>query len=434
MARLEKLIQVLDRSRKRLAIAVGVAILLHLPLTPVMPVLRLLHRVTKSRELPAPPPPPTAPRQVEVELKEAMRNEEIRHEQAQNSPPSNGPSLQVNPPSNVKFGKSAPEVKPEEKNDTKPKDPKKEKVKNVGLEGMESKITGKPGVTMGLWFSSMRDHPLGKRLTQIATCDAEWRAFVNQGVNLMQDFDGVLVVGPNLTDSSQMTAAVRHNLPSQRVHDVMDTLVQRSGKSGRWLTPEVASAKLGRVQRVLIPKQDDLFFVAPSKGWQALNNVKEPLRVPSAEGRAVSLVVVRPSQLFEHVGLVLPRRLNELRLEVFANPDQSIDIKVEIEDSSIAAARQDARSVSEQLHDFFADMWVTAAAVRVIAGAGEGTDAPPPEENAALEPAPRLDLHPDEKTLSGMVHLSPAQARTTLELISSVICRKPRKPSAPAAK
>jgi len=432
MARLEKLAQVIDRSRKRLAIAVGVAILLHMPLTPVMPVLRLLHRVTKNKELDHPPPQPTTPRQIEVELKEALKNEELRHE-AQVTPPSNGPSLQVQPPSSVKFNKSTPEAKPEEEKTDKPKDPKKEKVKVVGLEGMESKLTGKPGITLGLWYSSMREHPLGKRLTQIAACDAEWRAFVNQGVNLMQDFDGVLVVGPNLTDSGQMTAAVRHHLPNQRVHDVMDTLVQKSGKSGRWLTPDVASAKLGRVQRVLIPKQDDLFFVAPNKGWQALSNVKEPLKVPASDGRALSLIVVRPSPMFDRVGLTLPKRLNELRLEIYANPDQSIDIKVELEDSSPAAARQDARSVSAQLHDFFADMWVAAAAVRAVTGSGDATDTPQAEESTPLETAPHLNLSADEKTLSGMIHLTPAQARTTLELVASAVCRKPGKLNSPAA-
>jgi hypothetical protein len=434
MARLEKLILVLDRSRKRLFIAVGVAILLHMPLTPVMPVLRLLHRVTKNKELDNPPPQPTAPRQIEVELKEALHNEELRHEQAQVAPPGHGPSLQVDPPSSVKFNKSTPAAHSEEEKDSaKPKDPKKDKVKNVGLEGLDSKMTAKPGITLGLWFSSMREHPLGKRLAQIATCDAEWRAFVNQGVDMMKDFDGVLVVGPNLTDSSQMTAAVRHRLPNQRVHDVMDTLVQRSGKSGHWLTPDVASAKLGRAQRVLIPKQDDLFFVAPTKGWQALNSVKEPLRVPNAEGRAVSLVVVHPHQLFERLGLTLSQRLSELRLEVFTNPDQSIDIKVELEDISAAAARRDARSVSEQLHDFFADMWVTAAAVRAITGSDDGT-ATQPGESASVETAPRLGLSPDEKTLTGMVHLTSAQARTTLELISSVTCRKTKKPNTAAKK
>lgn len=429
MARLDNFIQVLDRSRKRLAVAVGVAILLHLPFTPVMPVLRLLNRVTRHKDVRAANTQLTAPRQVEVELREALRSDELRQEQAQIQPPSNGPSLTVDTPSSVKFSKSLPAANAEEEKEAnRIRDLKKGKVKNVGLEGnLENKITGKPGITLGLWFSSMRDLPLGKRLTEIASCDIEWKTFVNLGVNLLQDFEGVLVVGPNLTDSGQMTAAVRHNLKNERVHEVMDKLVQKSGKNGRWIAPDVATAKLGRIQRVLLPKQDDLFFVVPNKGWQALHNVKEPLRVPSAEGRAASLVLVQPNKLLERVGLSLPKRLNEMRLEVFANPDQSIDIKIELEDSSSAAAKQDARNVAQQMHDFFADMWVAAAAVRAITGSGSGSG---PGDAPTLETAPRLDLTPDEKTLSGMIHLSPSQARTTLELIASVVCRKPSKSAA----
>jgi hypothetical protein len=175
---------------------------------------------------------------------------------------------------------------------------------------------------------------------------------------------------------------------------------------------------------MLIPKQDDLFFVAPTKGWQALQNVKEPLRVPNSEGRTVSLVLQRPNQMLEQVGLSLPKRIRELRLEVYANPDQSMDIKVELEDSNAEAAQQDAKSVSQQMHDFFADVWVATSALKALTGTAGSGDHP------ALETAPHLDLSPDEKTLTGMIHLSPSQARTSLELIASAICRKPKSASA----
>jgi hypothetical protein len=427
MVRIEDLLLVLDRSRKRLAIAFGVAVLLHMPFTPAMPVLRLMARVTRSRTPPqASTRVPLPPRQVEVELREAVKSEEIRQEQAKIQSPSHGPSLTVDPPSNVKFTKTTA-AKPEpEKQAVKQRDPKKEKVKDVGLEGnLNKKMSGKPGMTLGLWFSTMREQPLGKRIVEIASCDVEWRTFANAGVNLLQDFEGVLVVGPNLLDSAQMTAAVRHALPQQKVHDVMGKIVQKSGENGQWVSPEVAKAKFGRVQRVLIPKQDDLFFIAPNKGWQALQNVKEPLRVPSSEGRTVSLVLQRPNQMLERVGLNLPKRIRELRLEVYANPDQSMDLKVELEDVNAEAAQQDAKSVSRQMHDFFADVWVATSALKAITGTGANS-----AENSALETAPRLDLTPDDKILSGMIHLTPSQARTSLELIASAICKKSKPASA----
>jgi hypothetical protein len=427
MVRIENLVLALDRSRKRLAIAVGVAILLHLPLTPVMPVLRLVNRVTRHKHPPKNAQVPQPPRQVEVELREAMKSEEIRQEQAKVQPPSHGPSLTMDQPSSVKFNKATP-AKPEpEKEALKKKDPKKEKVKPIGLEGnLANKLTGKPAMTLGLWFSTMREQPLGKRIVEIASCDVEWRTFANAGVDLLKDFEGVLVVGPNLTDSKQLTAAVRHALPKEKVHDVMDKIVQKSGENGEWVSPDVARARFGKVERMMLPKQDDLFFIAPSKGWQALQNTKETLRVPSSEGRTASMVLQQPNHMLERVGLSLPKRIREMRVEVYANPDQSVDIKVELEDSSTEAAQQDAKSVSDLLHDFFADLWVATSALKAITGTGSGAS-----DNPALETAPHLNLTPDEKTLAGMIHLSPSQARTTLELIASAICRKPSKPQAP---
>ncbi len=413
-ARLDTLIVVLDRSRKRLAVALGIAIILHLPFTPAMPILRLLHRITGHKQLQQENRAPAKPREVEVELREAAKSDQLRQETPQ--VPPTGPSITVGAPSNIKFAKNADSKKSDP---DKPKDKQeKAKVKDVGLEGkLENRINLKPNVTLGLWFTSMRDHPLGKRLTDLASCDAEWKAFTRQGVNLLQDFEGVLVVGPNLMEPSQMTAAVRHTLSGEKVHDIMDKLVRESGAKGRWLSPNVASAHVGKTQRVLLPQHSEMFFIAPTKGWEALANVKEPLRVPSAEGRVASLVLVHPNKLLERIGLTLPKRVSEMRLEVFANPDASIDLKVELEDSSEQTAKQDARRVSEQFHDLFADLWVTAAAVRTLAGSNIG-DAQPAEN------APRLDLSAQERTLTGMVHMSPAQAGATLDLLQSFMCRK----------
>jgi hypothetical protein len=419
MARLESLIEVLDRSKKRIAIAFVAAVLLHLPMTPAMPVLRMVHRLSKSQTPPVRSQEAPQPREVQVELQEAVRQEQLRKEQlAQPEPPKTEGLTMAPPPVAVKFSQAAPTPKADA---DKPKEPKteKEKVKDVGLEGVASKLTGKPGITLGLWFSSLRDNPLGPRLVEMAACDREWKIFVDQGVDLIRDFEGALVVGPGLFEPKQMTVAVRHSLPGERVHAVIDGLVQNSGANGRWVEPDVATARLGRVQRMLIPQQEDLFFVAPSKGWEALHKVKEPLRVPSSEGRLVSLVLAPPTKVFERVGLSLPKRISEMRLEVFANADQSIDIRVELEDATAQAAQQDVKRISTQLHDFFADTWALATTLGSLTGAS-GHDGP-------SEMAPRLDLSVDEKTLMGMIHLSPSQTRTTLDLAASILCRKSKR-------
>jgi hypothetical protein len=241
-------------------------------------------------------------------------------------------------------------------------------------------------------------------------------------VDLLKDFDGALVVGPGLFEPRQMTVAVHHSLPPERVHDIVDGLVRQSGKSGRWVEDDVATARLGKVQRMLMPQQKDLFFVAPSKGWEALHKTKQALSVPTAEGRVLSLVLVPPQKALERAGLTLPKRIGELRLELYANPDQSIDIRVELEDSSASAAERDVKTISKQLHDFFADVWATASTLSTLSGSNDA--------DSRAELAPRLDLSVDEKTLTGMIHLSPSQTRTTLNLAASLMCRK-SKQSAP---
>ena len=82
--RLESLIAILDRSKKRLALAFGAALLLHFPLTPALPLLRLAHRLTDNKAETQPPPP----QEVEVDLREAVRSEEKRIAQKAEPPPS----------------------------------------------------------------------------------------------------------------------------------------------------------------------------------------------------------------------------------------------------------------------------------------------------------------------------------------------------------
>lgn len=428
MARLEALIEVLDRSKKRIVIAFGLALLLHFPMTPALPVLRLIHRL-RAAETPPASSQESRPREVEVELREALRQDEARKDvPAPAEPPKSSLSMAPPtpqaappppppPPASVKFSKSTPSEKADA---DEPKGPKKEKVKDVGLEGMASKITGKPGVTLALWLSSLRENPLGKRLSEVAACDREWKVFVEQGVDLLNDFDGALLVGPGLFEPRQMTVAVRHALPKDRVHRVIDGLVRKSGPAGKWIADDVASVRLGRTQRMLMPQQSDLFFIAPSKGWEALHDVKQPLGVPEADGRLLSLVLAPPQKALARAGLTLPKRISELRLEVFANADQSLDVRVELEDASPEAAQEDVLRVSGQLHDFFADVWSVATTLGSLAGT---TDA-----DARRESAPRLNLSVDEKTLAGMIHLSPNQTKATLELAASLLCKKAKRP------
>jgi hypothetical protein len=443
MAKLESLITVLDRSKKRLALAFCVALFLHLPLTPAMPVLKLVQRITGAnakKEAKA-----TPPQEIEVELEEALRSEEKRLQDERVSAPAKAASVQVEPPPHVKLARSEPkassakneakaahlkkEARPEHSvnADNRAKQAKKAKVKDLGLEGdLASKVGKRPAVTLALWFSSLRETAVGKGLIDIAACHRDWKRFVDQGINLSTDIDGVLVIGPGIFESSQLTVAVGHSLAAERVNGVIDAFVKDSGDQGRWISSDVAAVRFGRRERVLLPLQPDLFFVTPRDGWKGLHGVKSPLRVPSAEGRAASLVLVGPHRILERIGLNLPASISEMRVEAFANRDRSVDLRVELQAKSPEAAGASETEVSRLMRDFFSELWTGAAVLGAIAGTSTA--------DASREPAPRLDLEADGPTLSGGVHLSPKQTEATLNLLSSYVCRKPRpEPGAEAA-
>lgn len=427
MAR-ESLISILDRSKKRILVALGVAILVHLPVTPMLPVMRIVHRIAMQRREVERHNLPEPPREVEVQLEQAL-NQEAQHQaqkeaaQERREPASEAGALSMPEAANVPFNQAkavaeAPQPV-EDAADGKLKEAKKEKLKDVGLEGdLAKKKNENPGISLGLWLSSLRENPLGKHLVQIASCDREWRGFVEQGIDPLNDFEGVLVVGPSLFDPGAMTAAVRHSLPKERVQQVVDGLVQRSGRNGRWLEPGVATARMGKAQRVLLPHQDDLFFVAPTKGWQALHKMQHPMKVPASEGRLASVVLSRPNQVLRRAGLVLPERIASLRLEVYANSDESSDLKLELEDESERAAAADVSKVSRLLSDFFSDVWLLTSTLSSFTGDRPAGSGP--------ELSPSLTLHVDEKSLAGSIHLSSGQTRTVLDLAASLMCRKPK--------
>jgi len=117
-----------------------------------------------------------------------------------------------------------------------------------------------------------------------------------------------------------------------------------------------------------LPQQEDLFFIAPGKGWETSHGVNRPLRVPMATGAWSA----SRSSLHKDAGArraLAAKRFSEMRLEAFANADGSSDIRVELVDASPEAAEKDVEPIFELLHDFFADVWAVASALGNLTGA-----------------------------------------------------------------
>lgn len=285
----------------------------------------------------------------------------------------------------------------------------------VGLKGKLSEgLVGKPNVTVALWMPDIRAHRLGPAVNEMMSCSPDWRPFLQRGIKPLDDIEGFMAVGPQIASSAQMTVAVQHHVPDDQIKGLIDALVQRSGPAGAWLVDDAAKIVVQRRERVMFPHPRDMLFVAPVDGWRAVHDMKEPVSLPPSRGRAASVTLLRPARPLRKLGIELPERLAELRLDVFANSDGSVDLRVDIDDASDEAAAADLARVGRAFELFFGDLSQVAATVGSFAPGVEGGQLT----------LPRPDFAQVGKRLTATLRVMPAQTGTMLAILGKVVCPK----------
>lgn len=437
------------RYARRFAVAFVLACLVHLPLTPVMPLLRLARTAEKLRDddrswdYDAPPvssepmeivdlvPPPPKPAEKDaftvpkaalegkpVDAKPAEPKGEVRFaEGAAPEPPKPAEPA----PDETSEDAALPKKKTAE-DDPKatPDAPKAGDKKPVGLAGeLAKQVVGKPNVTLALWMAPLRDHALGKRFDNLFACSPEWRTFLDAGVSPMSDLDGMLVTGPQITDITKSTVAVQHHLASSRVTDLFSTLVAKSGAVGKFVRDDVAQILVRRHVRILFPHATHMVFMAPTSGWEPIHDQRAPLALPDPNGRAISLTLQKPAKPLGKV-VSLPARLAELRVDVFLDADGGADLQLDFDDVSEEAAAADAARVEAALGTMFGDLSLVAQAASALLAGGRKLELPRPRFEAV------------EKRITATIHVPPENAEGVLGLAGRFVCphRKPA-PSTP---
>ena len=473
---------VLRALRRPLTVAFLIALVVHLPVTPLFPLLRVLKRVAVVREQPKDwdyekkpdlslpiellelPKPVEAPEResdnsfavpsvageaaaakaakAASDEKKAAEAKKAAEEKAAEQKQKQGGGGEAAKKASVKFAK--PESPDDEEKDdgdktddgfpskskkkSKGKDkrvarlpdeaPQKEAPKEtVGLRGaLNDKVVGKPNVTLAMWFGPVREHPLAGTVDKLFSCAPEWKPLRAQGVVPLTDVEGMLVVGEQLSDPSGMTVALQHTMSGERLKGLADGLVAASGERGGWVKDGVAKVVIARKDRVVFEHPRDMIFMAPTTGWEPLHDTTEPLALPPAKGRALSLTLQKPARPLKRLGVSLPARLTEMRLDVFANADGSADVQIDFDEESDAMALADAPQVSRTLSQLFSDLSQVTQTVDVMVR-GEG--------DAKLR-LPDVDFDPVGKRIAGAIHFAPAQTSKMLSLLSRIVCPKPK--------
>jgi hypothetical protein len=221
--------------------------------------------------------------------------------------------------------------------------------------GLKRVVQGKPNVALVLWFSTMRDHPLGPLVGSILACNAQWRDFLGDLIDPLRDLDGVMLTGPRMADTSKVTAIAQHRLDEAKVNEVMTTLAAKAkqrGDGGPMATGHAGMMAVrfhaDRADRVAFTHPRKVIIVTPPEGFEQLRDEPEPLSLPAGQGRALSLTMVNPWRPLRAVGARVPETLSEIRLHVTAGADGGADVEIEFDDQDAALAKAHAPDLTEQ--------------------------------------------------------------------------------------
>jgi hypothetical protein len=226
----------------------------------------------------------------------------------------------------------------------------------LALTGSVKKIVkGKPNVSLAVWFSVVRDHPLGFQVGSLLQCNRQWKDFLGDDLDPVRDLDGLWLGGPRLTETSKVMAVVQHKLPQAKVHALLQAMIDRSGGSGAWVEDGparlVAKAHADRADRIVFTHSPSVVLVAPPEGWEQLRDYKGKLGLPASKGLALALTMVTPWRPLRLLQIQAPETLSEMRLTVVATDDGGADVALELDDKDEAAAAADAKALGAAISD-----------------------------------------------------------------------------------
>ncbi len=219
-----------------------------------------------------------------------------------------------------------------------------------------------PNVEIYFATDKIREHALGAELSQMLLAFPEWQ-FVMGGTELdpVQDFDHILLAGPQMRRPEYVTAVVHYNAPLGRVRRAVDRARRQSQPPGKWLKGypfAVTTVSNGHHVAALLPAKR-LVVIHPAKEKDQIPLFKDIKPFQKSTEVVIGLKIAMPWRAFIGVpGVQLPKSLRWMRLTLTPVPrgDQPAGggyiIRAEAEDESAEAAREHAAEIAQMLEVF----------------------------------------------------------------------------------
>jgi hypothetical protein len=409
-----------DTFDRRMRWLVLVSVLVHTPLTPLIALLGIFGWLATPDEAPVDLPPITA---IPVDIFE----EETPPPAAPEPPPEPLPVASPTP------GKTAPKVvkaEPTDKGvdagvaDAGPQTDAGDAgaadagtlgdggvdggiAEPVALSGDARKVVDpNANVRVTVYTEKIRAHPLGARVGRLLGNVYQWKDFFGPAlIDPIRDVDRILMVGPQLRDSSGVVAVLKLNLHRARIQAALDAIVKADPEHGEWLDAGIPAARAyaDRAPRVFVVPAPGIVVVTPPSAEKSALSLGKKTGIRPALGDEVALAyVIKPSNLTKDNPIIqLPASLKWVRARLTPDEKGGGTIDVEAEDESPDLAARHAKDIGAQL---------TANDIRLWA-----LQFP---ESRLVE---RADLHADGATIRGSIYVGPAWVQAFLNLAETFL-------------
>jgi hypothetical protein len=220
--------------------------------------------------------------------------------------------------------------------------------------GLKKMVKGKPNVALVFWFSTMREHPLGPLVGSLLSCNPQWRDFLGDLIDPLQDLDGVMLVGPRMTETSKVTILVQSRMEDAKVRQIMGVIGANAHQRGMGGPIDAGAGTQAirfhadRADRIAFTHPKNLIVVTPPEGFEQLQALREPMSLPAGKGQAMSVTIVNPWRPLRAVGMHLPETLSEIRVNAFATDTGGVRLEIEFDDQDAASAAAHAADLTDQ--------------------------------------------------------------------------------------
>ncbi len=201
-------------------------------------------------------------------------------------------------------------------------------------------------VRITLYTDKIRANPLGARIGPLLASLYQWRDFFGpSGVDPIKDIDQIYIVGPQLRNSSNVVAILRHHLPAAKMHAALDSLVRSDKQGGEWLDAgvPVASAHADGAERRFVVANAQTVVVTPPSAFAAAAAAGKQLTLrPSKGPEAAMIYLATPSRAFLGLPIKIPDSIRWARVRITPTPEGGASAEIDAEDDNADSASENA--------------------------------------------------------------------------------------------